>query len=283
MPPPVVSAGTKRVRVGAVGAKNGGVTSYFHSLHVPGSPLVLINAWDAAGARIAEAAGSRAVATTSAGVAWSLGAPDGDALDRDAAIQAVRRIAAAVSVPVTADIESGFGATPQEVAATIRAVSAAGAVGVNIEDGRREPAEQVARLAAARAAGSELFLNARIDTYLRGAGDLDETVARAEAYLAAGADGIFVPGVVDPETVAALVTKIPAPVNVLAGPGAPPIAELARLGVARISLGSSVAQAAYALMGRAVREALAAGTYDAIADALPYGELNGLFAARPAS
>ncbi|MER7893412.1 isocitrate lyase/phosphoenolpyruvate mutase family protein [Micromonospora sp. NPDC094482] len=259
----------------------------FRSLHTPGAPLVLVNAWDAASARIVAAAGARAVATTSAGVAWSLGAADGDVLGRDAAVDLVRRLVAAVPLPVTADIESGFGATPDEVAATVRAVIAAGAVGVNVEDARRDAGtplrdlpDQCARLAAVRAAadaaGLPLYLNARIDTFLSGTGGVGETVARATAYLAAGADGIFVPGVVDPETVGALVRAIPAPLNVLAGPGAPPIAEFARLGVARVSLGSAIAEAAYAVVRKAADEAFGAGTYGALADALDYGTLNAL-------
>jgi 2-methylisocitrate lyase-like PEP mutase family enzyme len=252
-------------------------TELFRSLHVPGSPLVLANCWDAASARIAEDAGSPAVATTSAGIAWSLGGRDGDALDRDVAVAAIRRVVEAVSVPVTADIESGFGAGPEAVGETIRQVVAAGAAGVNIEDSVRPTEEAVARLAAARAAaGDALFLNARIDNYLRGVRDLADTVARAEAYLAAGADGIFVPGVVDRDTVAELAAKIPAPLNVLVGPGAPSVGELAALGVARISLGSGVASAAYAIMRRAVREVLGAGTYEATAGGIPYPELNGL-------
>ncbi|MET3429014.1 2-methylisocitrate lyase-like PEP mutase family enzyme [Actinoplanes tereljensis] len=248
------------------------------SLHVPGAPLVLANAWDVASARVAEEAGSPVVATTSAGVAWSLGAPDGDTLDRDLAVDAVRRVVAAVSVPVTADIESGFGEDPTGVAETVRRVVAAGAAGINLEDSVRPIPEYVARLTAARAAAPAevLFINARIDTFLRGNGDVEETVARAEAYLAAGADGIFVPGAVDPAVVAALVERIPAPVNILVWPGAPTVAELAKLGVARVSLGSGVAEAAYAVMRRAVREALSSGSYDSIAESIAYGDLNGL-------
>ncbi|MEU0155584.1 isocitrate lyase/PEP mutase family protein [Micromonospora fulviviridis] len=260
---------------------------HFRSLHVPGEPLVLVNAWDAASARIVAAAGARAVATTSAGVAWSRGVPDGDALGRETAVDVVRRVAAAVPLPVTADIESGYGDTADEVAATVAAVLAAGAVGVNVEDARhaegaplRPVEEQCARLAAVRSAadraGIPLYVNARVDTFLRGVGGIEETVARAGAYLAAGADGIFVPGVVDPDTVAALVAAIPAPLNVLAGPGAPPVAALAKLGVARVSLGSSVAEAAYAVARRAAEEAFTAGTYGALADALDYGTLNDL-------
>ncbi|MCF0091697.1 isocitrate lyase/phosphoenolpyruvate mutase family protein [Micromonospora sp. MH99] len=259
----------------------------FRSLHTPGSPLVLVNAWDAASARVVAAAGARAVATTSAGVAWSLGASDGDILGRDAAVDLVRRITASVSLPVTADIESGYGTTPAEVGVTTRAMLDAGVVGVNIEDARREGGpplrdvpDQCARIGAVRgaadAAGLPLFVNARIDTFLTGAGDVAETLDRATAYLAAGADGIFVPGVVDPATIGALVRAVPAPLNVLAGPGAPPVGDLARLGVARVSLGSSIAQAAYAVARRAADEALGAGTYDALADALDYGTLNAL-------
>jgi 2-methylisocitrate lyase-like PEP mutase family enzyme len=281
----------------------------FRSLHHAGTPLILVNAWDAASARIVEAAGASAVATTSAGVAWSLGAPDGDALGRDLAVGLVSRVAAAVAVPVTADIESGFGATPADVGQTVLAVIQAGAVGVNIEDawrgsesgdvagrdigesgdvaGRdsgagllRAVADQCARLAAARAAAREsgvpVFINARVDTFLCGAGGIEDTVARASAYLEAGADGVFVPGVVDPETIAALVAAIAAPLNVLVGPGAPPVPELARLGVARASLGSAVAQAAYAVAQRAAVEAFGPGTYEAVSDALDYGVINGL-------
>ncbi len=259
----------------------------FRSLHVPGEPLVLVNAWDAASARIVAAAGARAVATTSAGVAWSRGAPDGDALTRETAVDVIHRVAAAVPLPVTADIESGYGDTPDEVAETVTAVLAAGAVGVNIEDARydagpplRPVDEQCARLAAVRAAADRadipLYVNARVDTFLRGVGGVPETVARAEAYLAAGADGVFVPGTVDPETIAALVAALPAPLNVLVRPGAPAVAELARLGVARISLGSTVFGAAYAVARRAATEALDAGTYDALAGGLDHGTLNAL-------
>jgi 2-methylisocitrate lyase-like PEP mutase family enzyme len=242
----------------------------FRDLHVPGDPLVLVNVWDAAGARIVETAGGAAIATTSAGVAWGQGYPDGDAMDLDAAVAVVERIAAVVSVPVTADIEKGYG----DVGATVRRIRAAGAVGVNLEDGVNA---QPGRIAEARAAGPDLFINARIDTFLAGVGGLDETLERAAAYLAAGADGIFVPGVTDPATVGALVEGIAAPVNVMAGPGAPTIPELAKLGVARISLGSAVAQAAYGLVRRAAEAAFGAGGHGELAGAEGYGELNALF------
>ncbi|MEU6311143.1 isocitrate lyase/phosphoenolpyruvate mutase family protein [Streptomyces sp. NPDC047014] len=256
----------------------------FTALHTPSGPLALANAWDVASARIVEAAGAPAVATTSAGVAWSLGSPDGNALARDRALDLVARVAAAVSVPVTADIEGGFGADAEAVGETVAGVIAAGAVGINIEDGTREPAEQIERLAAARAAadaaGVPLYINARVDTFLKGLGDpatrLEETLARAAAYLRAGATGIFVPGVLDPGTVAELAKGVDAPLNLLLGPDAPNVAELGALGVSRVSLGSWVAEAAYAVVRRATEELAATGTYDSLAGSLPYGELNGL-------
>ncbi|KAA2247678.1 isocitrate lyase/phosphoenolpyruvate mutase family protein [Solihabitans fulvus] len=263
----------------------------FHSLHGGGQVLVLANAWDVASARVVEQAGATAVATTSAGVAWSLGAPDGDELARDRAIELIARVAAAVDVPVTADIESGFADTADGVGETIEGVLAAGAVGVNLEDAWhggtapvRPTEDQAERIAAARAAADRadipLFVNARIDIYLRGVGDpatrVAATVARAEAYLAAGANGVFVPGVVDPATVAELVKAIDAPLNVLSGFGAPTVGEFAALGVARVSLGSALAQSAYGLVQRSVRELLTTGTYAALAESMDYGTLNSL-------
>ncbi|GLY77878.1 hypothetical protein Airi01_061450 [Actinoallomurus iriomotensis] len=258
----------------------------FHTLH--DGILVLPNAWDAISARLVADAGARAVATTSAGVAWSLGAADGGTLGQDRAVDLIARVVAAVDVPVTADIEGGYSDTPDGVAKTVEGVLAAGAVGVNLEDagaaGLREIADQAERIAAARrvadAADVPLFLNARIDTYLWRVGDPDtrlrETLTRAAAYADAGASGIFVPGVTDVETVAALVEGTTLPLNVMAGPGAPDVATLAGLGVSRISLGSGIAQAAYAVVRRAARQVLSDGTYDELADALDYGELNGL-------
>jgi len=256
----------------------------FRALHRADNPLVLANAWDAASARIAAAAGASAVATTSAGVSWCLGWPDGGALARDEALTHLARIVRVVDVPVSADIEDGFGATPEEVAETIEGVRRTGAVGVNIEDAwhggpapLREIDDQCARLRAGRrAAGTELFINARIDTYLRGGGGLAETVERANAFAAAGADGIFVPGVSDAATIQALAESVDRPLNILAGPGSLTVKQLGELGVARVSLGSSVAEAAYAVAHRATVEALTAGTYTALADKLDYASLNGL-------
>jgi 2-methylisocitrate lyase-like PEP mutase family enzyme len=259
-------------------------TQLFHALHQPG-PLALPNAWDVASALIVEAAGAKAVATTSAGVAWTLGAPDGNSVARDLVIDLVARIAAAVRVPVSADIESGFGEDAREVGATAKAIREAGASGVNIEDGLagalRDVQEQQERLAAARAAAPDLYLNARIDVYLRGIGEpedrLRHTLDRAAAYLEAGASGIFVPGVTDLEIVTELAKGIPAPLNILVGPGAPAVDELAKAGVARASLGSAVAEAAYAVARSAAEELLTQGTYRSVENGIAYGELNALF------
>lgn len=263
----------------------------FRSLHIPGSPLVVVNAWDVASARITEAAGVAAVATTSAGMAWSLGAADGDQLPRPLALEAIARIVSAVDVPVTVDIESGYAPGSYGVGDTIRRVIAAGAVGVNLEDGLyagdsplRDVPEQAKRIVAARkaadGAGIPLFINARVDTYLRATDNSSErlvdTLTRAAAYLDAGADGIFVPGVIDIATIAALTMSIAAPVNIMVGPGSPTVEQLTAHGVARISLGASVACAIYGLVKRAAREALQTGTYTALDDPISYSDMNAL-------
>ncbi|TDC23986.1 isocitrate lyase/phosphoenolpyruvate mutase family protein [Streptomyces sp. 8K308] len=247
-------------------------------LHDGATPLVLPNAWDVASARVVAAAGAAAIATTSSGVAWSLGAPDGDRLDRRLAVELVGRIAGAVTPPVTADIEAGFAGDAAGVEETVRLVIEAGAAGVNIEDSHhggptplRPVEEQAARLAAARAAGEAtgvpVFVNARVDVFLRADADrpraesLREALDRGRAYVAAGADGVFVPGVTDLDTVAELAAGLAVPLNVMVGPGAPSVAELAAAGAARISVGSGLAQVAYAAVDHATRELLDAGTY----------------------
>jgi 2-methylisocitrate lyase-like PEP mutase family enzyme len=207
-------------------------------------------------------------------------------------VEAVRRMAGSVRVPVTADVESGYGSgSPEDVAETVRAVVDAGAVGINLEDapGREgapllRPEEHAVRIAAARAAGGPaLFINARVDVYLRqvGAesGRPDETVRRARLYTEAGADGVFVPGVVEAGTISRLVKAIGAPLNIMASFGAPSVGELTDLGVARVSVGPAIARAAMATIRAAARELLDAGTYDAIAGGVPFAEADSLFAA----
>jgi 2-methylisocitrate lyase-like PEP mutase family enzyme len=267
----------------------------FRALHDPAAPLAFANVWDAAGAGIVAAAGAPAIATTSAGVAWGLGAADGDHLNRELMLEQLSRIVAASrGLPVSADIETGFGATSAEVAETITRVLETGAVGVNIEDGLSAPtdsgeplrpvAEQVERLAAARAAadraGIPLYINARIDVFLRGAGEesgrAEATLSRARAYLAAGASGVFVLGTGDPETIAALAAGIDSPLHIGGRPGGLSVAELGKLGVARVSLGAGTALAAYAVLDRAARELLDGGTYESVRDRMDFDALNGL-------
>ncbi|MER7845432.1 isocitrate lyase/phosphoenolpyruvate mutase family protein [Kitasatospora sp. NPDC096077] len=256
-------------------------------LHRPGAPLVLANVWDAAGARLVAGAGARAVATASASVSWSLGSRDGGGADRGQVLARTAEVVRTVELPVTADLESGYADTPAGVGETVTALLATGAVGVNLEDAAYTPEQAAERIAAARAAadtaGVPLFVNGRTDVFLRGLGEpegrLDEAVRRLRAYVEAGADGVFVPGVADTETIAALVEAVPAPLNVLAGPGAPTVAELAALGVARISLGPGLAEVAYAAVRRAAEEVYASGTCTSLDGGLTYPELNGLFTA----
>ncbi len=261
----------------------------FARLHRKGEPLLLANAWDAASAAVIAAAGAKAIATTSSGVAWANGVPDGGRLGPAGLAAALPRIVAAVDLPVSADIEDGYGPGPQHVAETVRVVVGAGAVGINLEDrpgGGRDlfgPTEQAARIAAARsaaeAAGCPLWINARTDTFLAGIGAPEERVALtlklAGYYADAGADSLFVPGAIEPEAVAAL-AEGPLPLNIMVWTGAPSVAQLAALGVARISLGGAIAEAAYGLADRAAREMFTSGTYDQTAGGLPYATLNGL-------
>ncbi|WP_030244269.1 isocitrate lyase/PEP mutase family protein [Streptomyces sp. NRRL S-350] len=254
-------------------------------LHRPGDPVVLANVWDAASARLVAAAGARAVATASASVCWSLGSPDGGGADREQVLARTAQVVRAVDLPVTADLEGGYADTAAGVGETVTALLATGAVGVNLEDEGRPAAEAAERIAAARAAadaaGVPLFVNGRTDVFLLGLGApeerLDEAVRRLRAYVEAGADGVFVPGVADPETIAALVAAVPVPLNVLAGPGSPSVAELAKLGVGRISLGPGLAKTAYAAVRQAAEEVYGSGTYTALDGGLTYPELNGLF------
>jgi 2-methylisocitrate lyase-like PEP mutase family enzyme len=266
----------------------------FRAMHHGPPILVLPNAWDAATARLFEQAGYRAVATTSAGVAAALGYPDGGIVPPREMIEAVARIARAVRVPLTADIEHGYGATPGATADIVLRVIAAGAVGVNVEDcvpgaGDLEPMKvQTAKIAAvvkaASTSGVRVVVNARTDVFLRQIGDSSRRLAlaieRGTAYRGAGADCLFGPGVIDVPTIQALVAGIGGPINVLAGKGAPPVPELERLGVARVSVGSGPMRATLALVRDIARELREFGTYEGFtARALPYGELNELMRA----
>ncbi|MFH8403471.1 isocitrate lyase/phosphoenolpyruvate mutase family protein [Streptomyces sp. NPDC018019] len=228
-------------------------TRAFHALHHRDEPLLLPNAWDAASAAALAAAGFAAIGTTSLGVAAALGEPDGQgsALVRDATLALARRLGSRLPCPYTVDVEGGFGGGPEEVAELARELADAGAAGINLEDGvpgragdgPLVPAGQQAELIrAVKASAPGLYVNARIDTHWLvpdpAARPLDETLARAETYLSAGADGVFVPGVADERAIATLVAAVPAPLNILYAPGRHRLARLADLGVRRVSTGS---------------------------------------------
>lgn len=265
------------------------------AMHDRSRILVLPNAWDAMSARVIEDAGARAIATSSAGVCFSIGYPDGEKAPRDEVIAAIARIARVVTVPVSADIESGFAADAKELAETIRLVIDAGAVGINLEDATHNPGAPlydpeiaVERVRAARdaanASGVPLVINARTDVYLAGVGApetrFDHAVHRANAYRAAGADCLFVPAFRATENLEKLVRALDGPLNVLAFPGTPPVTELERLGVARLSVGSGPALAAMARLRSDTRELLERGTYASMYNgATSYPDANRLMAA----
>ena len=254
--------------------------------------LVLPNAWDAGSARIFVEAGYPALATTSAGIAFSLGYPDGERITRDEMLAAVARITRRVSVPVTADMEAGYGRTLDAVAATVRGVLEAGAVGMNLEDRIGEEGlidfplavDRVrAARAAAYAAGIPFVLNARTDAFeapeIPPDQRVTEAIRRGRAYREAGADSIFVPFVSDRDTIERLVREIPAPVNILGTPNAPTLKEMAALGVRRITFGSAPMRATLGLVRRMAREWKDKGTYGTLeAYGIPFAELQKLFA-----
>lgn len=232
--------------------KNPDLATAFHALHRGPELLILANAWDGGSARLIESLGARAIATTSAGVAWAHGYPDGNALPVPLVLATAHAIARVIRVPLTMDIEAGYSDDPDAVGRLAGQLIEAGVAGVNLEDGSKPPDLLCAKIARIRRVAAELgvdlFVNARIDVYLRGlvpeADRLAEVRARAARYRDAGASGIFVPGLVEPSAIAAIAGAIALPLNVLAWPGQAPAAELARLGVRRLSAGSAIAQSA---------------------------------------
>jgi 2-methylisocitrate lyase-like PEP mutase family enzyme len=266
----------------------------FRSLHRGPKILVLPNAWDVARARIFEEAGVSAIATTSAGVAFTLGYPDGQKIPREEMLAVVARIAARVKLPVTADVESGYGKRPEDAAQTAVEAIQAGAVGVNLEDADHENERalvelplQLEKIHAVTEAGSRLgvalVINARTDVYLEQIGTpetrYDETIRRLSAYRDARADCLFAPGIRDVETIARLVRDLRHPLNILVGPGSPPIPELQKLGVARASLGSSAMRATLGFAKKIAGEVLSSGTYSTLEDAPPHLDVNRMMSA----
>ena len=261
-------------------------------------PLILPNSWDAASTIIYEAAGFEAVGTSSAGIAATLGVPDGEVLSRAEMLAVVERIAHSVAIPVSADIEAGYGETTQDVAETVRRTIHAGAVGINLEDGAVDPAaglvdyeRHARRIQAARAAADDadipVVINGRTDVFWREIGPeserVDRAIERGNAYLDAGSDCVFVPGVTDPTAIEALVDGIDGPLNVLGGPGAPSIPDLETLGVARVSVGSGPMRATLGLLQEISTELRDEGTYTSMEHAVPYSRLYELLAAAPGS
>ncbi|MDB5470919.1 MAG: hypothetical protein JWR84_2479 [Caulobacter sp.] len=247
----------------------------FHALHAGPDVLVLPNAWDAASAAMMQDAGARAVATSSAAVAWARGYADGDNLPVPVLLDVISGMARGLSVPLTADIEGGFTDDLETLTQTVSAVIAAGAVGINLEDGKRDADLHARKVEAAREAGVrsgvELFINARIDVYLKGLAEggaaLAETLRRAQLYEAAGASGIFVPGPIDETLIGQLTGGIALPVNIMGRAGAPKAARLAELGVRRLSSATGPFRAAYGVLNRTVAAFLQTGDSDAFTEA----------------
>jgi 2-methylisocitrate lyase-like PEP mutase family enzyme len=248
--------------------------------------LVLPNAWDAASAVCAARAGAPAIATTSAGVAWAHGVPDGGGLRREQALQSLADIARVTNLPVTADIEYGYEEEDSKLADFIKEVLDLGVVGVNIEDsdagGLVGAAHQARRITVIRIAadsfGVDLFINARVDTAFFGPTDTTqrdiECLSRAASYIDAGADGIFIPGISDAPTVTNLAGALSVPLNVMVGPGSPSVRALLDAGAGRITTGMAGALAAYAQIESAAHELLQHGTYDSLSPAQDFGQFN---------
>jgi 2-methylisocitrate lyase-like PEP mutase family enzyme len=263
----------------------------FRKLHTEGDVLLLANVWDVASARIVEDAGFPAIATSSAGIAFAQGFPDGQKIPPERMLTVIADIARAVNVPVTADVEEGYGSKPEDAARTARGVIEAGAVGMNFEDATGDPArplfelqEQVERIHAIREQGKSLgvplVINARTDVYLLQIGEATtrygEALRRLSAYRDARADCLFVPGLVDIATIRQFVADLNCPVNILAVPSSPSVAELKGAGVRRISLGSGPMRAAMGLLRRLATEVAMDGTYSFLRDAPSHAEMNKL-------
>ena len=267
----------------------------FRALHHGTKPLVLPNAWDVPSARLFEEAGFPAVATSSAGIMVSLGYRDGEEMPRRELAAAVGRIATRLSVPLTADVVSGYGTTPRAVVSTVRLMIANGAIGINLEDlghagqGLFPVTQQVRKIRAIRELGESLgiplVLNARTDALRQFPGDepvrLREAIRRSVAYRDAGADCVYPMGLTDADSIATFMDALQCPVNVMIRKGLPPVPELERLGVKRVSFGPSASYAAFGLLKRASQEILTLGTYNSLLDgAISFDELNQLAVAR---
>jgi 2-methylisocitrate lyase-like PEP mutase family enzyme len=260
----------------------------FRSLHHGSEILILPNAWDCASARIFEQAGFPAIATTSAGIAFSLGYSDGERIPQDLMLATVGQISDSVRLPVSADLESGYG----EVAKTTAGLVAAGAVGLNLEDMDHESQSlvpvgaQIEKIATVRRVaaglGANVVINARTDVFLAEIGEpgtrFDRACERLRAYIGAGADCVFLPGVADENIIRRVVATLKFPLNILIGANSPTIPRLRELGVARVSVGSGILRATLGLTRRIAQELKQSGTYTALLEGtVPFAEANALF------
>ena len=261
--------------------------SQFRQLHVNSTPLRLPNVWDAGSARLVEAQGAQAIATTSAGFAWALGYPDGRVLPFDEVVDAVRRIVRVLKTPLSVDIENGYSDDPQTVAGNVMRLVELGIAGINIEDGPDAPSLLAAKIDAIRTAvskaGADLFINARSDVFLASLVDeskqTGESIERGKAYADAGADGLFLPALARPADIEQIAGAIRLPLNVMAVPGLADAATLGQLGVRRLSAGSGISQVVLGEAKRLAQDFLQHGRSDALGDdALPYSEIQNLFA-----
>jgi 2-methylisocitrate lyase-like PEP mutase family enzyme len=264
-------------------------TATFRRLHSNTTPLRLPNAWDAGSARLFESQGASAIATTSAGVAWALGYRDGRLLPVNEVVATVARMRRVTTVPLSIDVENGYSDDPQVVASNVLRLVDLGVAGINIEDGRDEPALLASKIEAIRnavsKAGADLFVNAWCDVFLASlvekSKQVDESIARGKLYAEAGADGLFLPGIVQTQHIAAVVEGVALPLNAMAWPGLADAAELGKLGVRRLSAGSGISQV---LWGKAVtlaRDFLSGGRSDPLSEgSMPYPQLQELFPGR---
>jgi 2-methylisocitrate lyase-like PEP mutase family enzyme len=258
----------------------------FRDLHQGPGLLLLPNAWDAVTARLIESLGAKAVATTSAGLAWSRGYPDGNALPEDQLIAAISDMARVIRAPLTVDIEAGYSDDPAAVARLVARVLSVGAVGINIEDGEGSPDLLCKKVSAIRdhvaRSGADLFINTRTDVYLRGVARgeaaTEEVIQRASRYRAAGCDGLFVPGLSSADAMAAISAAIdPVPLNIMAVPKLASMDTLRKSGVRRLSAGSSIAQAAIGRTSHLVSSFLTGSMSEMFDSAANYTAVNRLF------